>query len=184
MNTREVELLLEKYFEGQTSVAEEQSLKEFFNGGPVPDHLEEYRPLFLYFKEEETIVLDDSFDEKVLARMQEPKVIPMVAVNTRRRYAIGIAASILLLIGVVFALRYEMFNRNGKNLYSASPENELAFVQAQEALLMVSANLNTGLDEMQHLEAFDKGMEKAQNLVKFDQYQVITINQNKSQSNH
>ena len=177
-------MLLEKYFEGQTTPEEENALKEFFHGDSVPAHLEEYRPLFVYFSEAGMDVLDDSFEEKILTKMQEPRVKPLLSGTTGRWYAIGIAASLLLLIGTFFTLRYEVFNRKGKNIYTASREQQIAFLQAQDALMIISASLNNGLDVMQPLKMFDKGMEKAQRLRKFDQYQVITINKNNSQSNH
>lgn len=47
-----IEEVLNRYFEGETSVAEERELRRFFAGANVPDHLSVYRPLFAYFDEE------------------------------------------------------------------------------------------------------------------------------------
>lgn len=47
-----IEGLLEKYFEGTTTCAEEQALRKFFTGKDVPEHLESYRPLFACIGEE------------------------------------------------------------------------------------------------------------------------------------
>ena len=47
-----IEEVLNRYFEGETSVAEERELRRFFAGANVPDHLSAYRPLFAYFDEE------------------------------------------------------------------------------------------------------------------------------------
>ena len=44
-----IETLLEQYFEGQTSVEEEATLRQYFSLDSVPEHLEMYRPLFVYF---------------------------------------------------------------------------------------------------------------------------------------
>lgn len=38
--------LIEKYFDGQTTCAEERAIRHAFAQGPVPDNLEVYRPLF------------------------------------------------------------------------------------------------------------------------------------------
>lgn len=38
--------LIEKYFDGQTTCAEERAIRHAFAQGPVPAHLEVYRPLF------------------------------------------------------------------------------------------------------------------------------------------
>ena len=39
--------LIEKYFDGQTTCAEERLIRQAFAQGPVPAHLEVYRPLFI-----------------------------------------------------------------------------------------------------------------------------------------
>lgn len=44
--------LLNKYFEGETSAAEEQELRRFFASEEVPDNLKVYKPLFAYIDEE------------------------------------------------------------------------------------------------------------------------------------
>ncbi len=44
--------LLNKYFEGETSAAEEQELRVFFNSQEVPENLKSYKPFFAYISEE------------------------------------------------------------------------------------------------------------------------------------
>lgn len=88
-----IEELLEKYFEGNTSAAEEKELRVFFSSKEVPAHLEVYRPLFIYFNEE---------IEKERESESE-KVIPFVKTSNPRRvlyWVSGIAASIFILLGI------------------------------------------------------------------------------------
>ncbi len=47
-----IEELLNKYFEGETSSEEEQQLRTYFSSGEVPEHLIVYKPLFAYIEEE------------------------------------------------------------------------------------------------------------------------------------
>lgn len=51
-NLHMIEELLERYFEGETSAAEEKRIRAFFASGEVPEHLAVYAPLFAYFDEE------------------------------------------------------------------------------------------------------------------------------------
>lgn len=51
-NLYRMEELLERYFEGETSAAEEKRIRAFFASGEVPGHLAAYAPLFAYFDEE------------------------------------------------------------------------------------------------------------------------------------
>lgn len=44
--------LLNRYFEGETSSEEERQIRAFFASDSVPEHLLVYKPLFAYFGEE------------------------------------------------------------------------------------------------------------------------------------
>lgn len=47
-----IDELLNRYFEGETSAAEERELRHYFATAELPDHLKAYRPMFAYFDEE------------------------------------------------------------------------------------------------------------------------------------
>jgi hypothetical protein len=47
---KHIEKLLERFFEGYTSNTEEKQLYDFFAGNDVPEHLQEYKPVFAYFE--------------------------------------------------------------------------------------------------------------------------------------
>lgn len=54
MEQQQINNLLEKYFEGETSLVEETKLREYFaNNKTLPPELEEYRILFSYFEVEQ-----------------------------------------------------------------------------------------------------------------------------------
>ena len=80
---KDIEMLLNKYFEGETTSEEERELRHFFTGGLVPDHLQVYRPMFSYFETEHT-----KFSE------------PIVETFPLRK-----AAVILLLLGITGTFR-------------------------------------------------------------------------------
>ena len=175
MNIKEIEKLLEKYYEGETTLGEEQILKDFFLSGNVPLELAVHESQFLYFAEASRDEMGDlELGEKVLTESGHNPVIPMHSRRNRFYYISGIAATVLLLIGLLFTFRYDIYKRNNIDNPNISPE--LAFAQTQTILIMVSENLNKGLDKMQYLEKFDEGMQKMQMLSKYYQYQSIIIN--------
>lgn len=72
MDYKYIEQLLERYWQCETSLEEEEILRAFFSQKDVPDELQQYRSLFAYeqqAKAEE--MLDDSFDERLLAMTGE-----------------------------------------------------------------------------------------------------------------
>lgn len=81
---KDIEQLLNKYFEGETTCEEERRLRRFFAEGLVPEHLEMYRPLFAFFEAE-----------------QAEHATPRKKTKTFRQYltySLGAAAATLLLI--------------------------------------------------------------------------------------
>ncbi len=163
MNIKEIEILLDKYFEGETSLTEEARLKEFFRNDQLPEHLSKHRDIF------------SAFDAMAGEKMEH--FTPVIKAETKIRqfyYVSAIAAGILLLIGLFFTFQTEVFNH--KKLLKPDQDQELAFNQAKNALMMVSVGLNTGLDQVQHLEAFNTAMENVQKLNKFYHYQTLIIN--------
>ncbi|MBQ9640695.1 MAG: pyruvate ferredoxin oxidoreductase [Bacteroidaceae bacterium] len=71
MNYQYIEQLIERYFECQTTLHEEQILRTFFAGEDVPGHLMPYAELFQYETLAKEEALGEDFDQKMLARIQE-----------------------------------------------------------------------------------------------------------------
>jgi len=163
MNIKETESLLDKYYAGETSLEEEQKLKEFFCKENLPGHLLKHQALFTYYTA--------SSQERMLKNVS---TAGFIARPKRFYYLSGIAAGLLLLCGLYFTFQHDIFKK--QVLHQPNLENEAAFNQASEALLMVSSNLNTGLDQIHRLEAFDKAMKNARKLDKFYQCQTLIIN--------
>ena len=57
MKYEEIQSLLDRYWEGETSLEEERALKAYFGGGAVDDRLKSVAPLFRAIKEEQQVEL-------------------------------------------------------------------------------------------------------------------------------
>ncbi|MDR1762835.1 MAG: hypothetical protein LBR64_02600 [Dysgonamonadaceae bacterium] len=105
MEINELQTLLERYWEGKTSVDEEREIKvHFLQNQPLPPELERWRSLFSGISEISALPNAD-FDEKILAAIdaEENANIP----KTRKLwYRISAAACIAILIfaGIKFYL--------------------------------------------------------------------------------
>jgi len=83
MNTHDIEILIEKYENAETTLKEESILKEYFQKDIVPVHLTMYKELFNYYSECST----------------ETSTTPiMIEPRTRKLRWLSIAASIMLLV--------------------------------------------------------------------------------------
>ena len=92
-----VEELLERFFEGQTSNTEEQSLYDFFAGNDVPEHLVRYKQVFCYF---ETVIKEELIEEKA----------PVIKLKNRRWIAWSAVAAVLLVF-IITITQYAFDNK-------------------------------------------------------------------------
>lgn len=98
---KDIDKIIEKYFEGETSLAEEQLLRDYFCQPDIKEEHKAYAPMFQFFSTER-----DSLPEEK-------------TVEKRRRISlpawISIAASIALLIGVYTLIYTPLENRATKS---------------------------------------------------------------------
>ncbi len=140
MEFNKMEALLEKYFEGETSITEENELKNYFSSSNVAPHLEHYKPLFGYFAEAKK----ENFE----------KDLPLISKKKKIAW-LSIAASIAVLLGVG---TYVYFNTNevkGNNELGTYENPKEALEATQKALAMLSSNVNAGVEGMQYIQVYE-----------------------------
>ena len=96
MDYKYIEQLLERYWQGETTLQEEAILRNFFSQPDIPEHLRTYQPLFDLEKEEP---LGDDFDERILGMIEEeeqPKA--KIVTLTSRLMPLFKAAAIVAII--------------------------------------------------------------------------------------
>ncbi len=98
MKTNNIKQLLDKYFEGLTSLQEEQTLRNYFRQDNIDESLLEFKPMFDFFNEERELVMIEE-NETITPEQNNRPGIKRIWFN---RICIGIAASIILLIGIKF----------------------------------------------------------------------------------
>lgn len=100
MDYKYIKQLLERYWQCETTLEEEEILRTFFSQKEVPAELLGYKDLFTYEQSEpKADVLGDEFDEKILAMIDEPapvkaRVIPF----TQRMMPLFKAAAVVAII--------------------------------------------------------------------------------------
>ncbi len=125
MEFNNVKALLDAYFEGNTTIAQEQELQDYFNGTQIETSLQSYAPLFKSFKASRAEVSESVFE------------IPIEKVDNH--WWLSVAAAVVVVLGVTG------FVYNSNNSLSAEEQQALtALKQSQEAMQLLSQNLNKG----------------------------------------
>lgn len=129
MELANIEKLLEKYENAETTIAEEKVLKNYFSKSNVAPHLEEYQALFGYFS--------TSKNERFT------KTIQLKTKKANWKW-LSVAASVVLLVSVY----------NGyENIQQRKAEK--VYAETIGALELLSANLNKGNVAIAQLQRFD-----------------------------
>jgi len=148
MATGKIEKLIEKYWEGETSLAEEKEIREFLRNDTSPQ-FRELRMMFGFFEEERTVEYTGTL------KVPTTRVIKMSFFRN-----IAVAASMILLIGV--GVLYHTTNKPvvGDNFeYGQIDDPELALELTKEALAFISYNINSAQESLsgsiQNLESLN-----------------------------
>ncbi len=142
-----IEALLERYYDAQTSEAEEKQLKDFFLHEEVPPHLQAEKEMFLQLQATD---VPEGLEERLSQSIDRWSKKH----HTLRLQWIGsIAASLLLLFGAGWYLQ-----EPPRKDTCATPEE--AYMEAQKALVLFSTALNKGMKQMDALHETTERVEK------------------------
>ena len=142
-----LDLVLEKYFKGETSIAEEQRLKTYFNGGKIADKHKEFTPLFNFYSISQTEVLEKTIDIK------RAKTLHIV-----RRTMVGIAAGLAILLGSVFVMDTYNNTQDEEVIVLTQDEKDAAeaLETTKEALAFLGIQFNKGTESLDQLKNLKK----------------------------
>jgi hypothetical protein len=142
-----IDLLLEKYFEGETSIEDEQRLKTYFNGEEVEEEHKQFAPLFNYYSEAQTEVLEKSLS------IHKAKTLHIV-----RRSMMGIAAGLVILLASVFVMdNYQSQQQaNALAISIEEAEAEEALETTMEALAFLGIKFNKGTESLDQLKKLQR----------------------------
>lgn len=160
MNSQEINRLLEKYYNGETSLAEERQLREYFSTREVPAELEAEQAQFAWLAEESgREPAPNDIDRRVIREISGGDSF-LGRILERRQWfyaTAGLAATALILIAIF--IRFDPFPKKIQDTYS---DPEVAYNEAKKVLLFVSGQLNKGTEKLQPIAAYDNGLSQLQ----------------------
>ncbi|MEN8138640.1 MAG: hypothetical protein ABFR62_09410 [Bacteroidota bacterium] len=143
-----IEELVEKYYEGQTSMKEEETLRDFFTNEDVPTHLMYEKAQFTYYNEESKLTNDIEFEDLNIENQPKKRSKIFRFIN----YAA--AAALLISAGWFSNMKYQEHLKEQREL-------KIAYAETQKAMELLASNFNIGLE---HADAL-KEMNKTQKLI-------------------
>lgn len=169
MDSKRIEALLQKYWNCESSLEEEEELRTYFSCHDVPEQWKETAALFRYFGEhKEKTLSDPSFDAGVLHQVKEPAAnkIRRLVYNTMR-----IAAGLAVLVMAVWFVHRELAEPTTQTAATdnAVPAEEdtyqdpkLAFEETKKALMMISKSFGKAEEQAKNINLFNEAKEEIQ----------------------
>jgi len=154
METKKVKQLLQRYFNGESTLTEERLLESYFQSGNVADELKEYTGFFSGItglsESERDVELEGEIMDFILKKEPREKQ------KTRWLWQMvtGIAASIIIVLGGI------LFYQHEKEPFKDTFDNpEIAYAYAEQTLGYVSAKYNKGLSALANFDKLETAKE-------------------------
>jgi anti-sigma factor RsiW len=152
MDSKQIKIILDKYWEGETTVQEERELRNYFAGEDIAEELKAIQPMFHFFKAEQEAYLNGDFEARLSEqlRSRDNQAMPRRAKIVR---ILGRAAAIAAIFLCVF-FAYSTWDNGSETLPVAIGTSELneqekaeallAYQEAKAALMLVSRKMRKG----------------------------------------
>lgn len=150
MELNNINVLIDKYFEGNTTLAEEQKLKAYFASGNIAEAHKPHQHLFFSIN----LLKNDTFSKPIKYKKET---------NIKRFWKWSVAAIVLVCISA------SGFYINQQNkLTKAQQEALLAYENARKTMYLLSENINKGQQKLNYLQHFEDGVTQLQIINQFN----------------
>ncbi len=166
MNTDEIKILLEKYYEAETTKEEEALLFEALKA-TTREQFAADRGMAMFIEAEKQVTFSGSVSPALLEDSEKAgapvyKMRPFTWISR----SVAVAAAVLLLFGVV----YQFNNPKVYELPNTTNDPIIAYQETKTALYTVSYKLNHSMARLNKLEKINKAFEKLEGLDKLEKY--------------
>lgn len=145
---KNIEELLSLFYRGETTIEQENLLKEYFKQENVPNSLKEEQGFFNAIFEEDELEVPSGLKQRLLATIDtlaDSKQKNKIRLVSTYKTATLIAACLTLLIGLTLFFRPNSSEQKPPQLSQTDQE---AIQKAQEALMLVSTKYNEGMEQL------------------------------------
>ncbi|MEI6062076.1 MAG: hypothetical protein WCR72_15345 [Bacteroidota bacterium] len=165
MEPKEIEKLLNRYLEGESTLEEEGLLKEYFAQPGIHGEHSEMKELFTYLlvaRQESEPHFDITNALNAVVENEWKKVSEQ---RFRRIYAwIGSAAAVLVLSFGTF----HYLNKAEPQVKDSFKDPKLAYLETKQALMMVSKVMNHNTAKLRYLSKVDESFSQVQKIAQIE----------------
>lgn len=153
MDYNQLEALIKKYWDCETSLEEEERLREWFRTHEVPERFKETASLFSYFDEQKQKATGEHFDKQLVKKLNSPKGKTVNLWQTSLRIAAGIA----VVAAAIFFVRQEI---QDKPELAVMEDQQKAFEETKKALMMISKGFSTAEENAKKINVLNEAEDK------------------------
>jgi len=157
MDSKEIGQLLEKYWNCETSLEEEQLLRSYFNGPDVPEQLKDAAELFKFFEGERRRTLADSFDTDVMRSVKKTERKAKVISMVRWVQVARIAAGVLVVVVAGYFVKNEVAKTTPEDTFS---DPQQALEETKKALMLISRSFGKAKEGVGKINMFNEAEDK------------------------
>jgi len=165
MNWQEIEKLLDKYFEGDTSLEEEIRLREFLSVEEIPKKFQGMAAYFSFMQSEASRHLDKAgFDHQVIAGSPGKKPAKIIKFRQQWYYwASGVAVSIMILVAVF--VKFDPFSPRIEDTFQ---DPQVAYEEAKKILYFVAGKFSHGTSHLEPVTRLETGLKRLNPVATYD----------------
>jgi hypothetical protein len=166
MEYQEIEEILNKYLEGESTLEEETKLKEYFSQAGLPEEHREMQELFHYFAHANHEAVPNFDVSAELNSLVEKEWKKETRNHFRRIVAwVGSAAAVLVLTFGIF----QYTNKPEVVIKDTYKDPKLAYAETKKALLLVSRTMNRSTTSLKYLSKVDQSFNHMKKVAEIDQ---------------
>lgn len=159
--------LLEAYYQGETSIQEEEQIREYFLSEDIPDELAAEAELFKFYNLERLANSNPGLEEKILREIDTGNPKTLNVFSRWKYYWISGAAAVILIMLAIF-IDMQLLQKDPYMVRQDTFDDPyIAYAEASRVLHFVSEKMNTGTEPLKNLEKLNTGIDYVQPVFSF-----------------
>jgi len=154
-----IEQLLDKYYNGETSLDEERKLQWYFQTQDIPERLQSEKKMFSYYYSRKKEASSPGLNDKLIDLIDQQDSLSGRSTRSRFFTWAGSAAAVIIILLAVWLSYEKPFSKEAYLFEDTYDNPELAYLEARKVLYMVSEKMNEGTRNLNNLNKISNGMD-------------------------